>query len=599
MSAATERARFERSIAGRTICQALADTARHHPELPAFTQNGSAMTWGETRQQVLEVAAGFAELGMEPGDVVVLAMGIRTEHVIADLGVVHAGGVPSTVHDTLAADQIAYVASDCAAKFAVLDGQEQLDRWLPVLSELPGLRKIVVVDETACPTGERFISWHELLRIGRDRRTAAIDDRWQALAPDDTLTILYTSGTTGNPKGVIITHRMALYQEAVSSAAASATRGTEVCHIPFTAVSARMFNLYMPVVRGSHTHFCADLAQLPAVLREARPHIFRGVPRDWEQMMATIQAGLGLESEAVAAAMRVGRAYVESHQYGHPSAPELADEFAAADASVLAELRAQIGLDRVLYTMSAGAPLPIEVSRFFAGLGLLILDVYGMTEMTGAVAGNNPLAYKLGTVGRPLPGIELRLAADGEIQVRGAACTPGYLGLPTATAELIDDDGWLHTGDIGVFDADGFLSLVGRKKEIIITANGKNIAPALVENLLKAHPLIGHALVFGDRRPNLVAILTLEIEVAQAWAAARGIGADPVELAQHPTVLAEVESAVAAANARLAPFQQVRAWSLLSARWAAQSGELTSTGKLKRQVVHAKYADTFDAMYSA
>ncbi|MFF3228354.1 AMP-dependent synthetase/ligase [Nocardia suismassiliense] len=600
--AATERAEFERAIAGRTMCDALADTARHHAELPAFTQHGSTITWGETRQRVLAVAAGFAELGMAPNDVVVLAMGNRTEHVLADLGAVHAGGIPSTVHDGLAADQIAYVTRDCGAKYAVLDGQEQLDRWLPVLAGLPELRKVIVVDAAACPPGDLFLSWTELLRIGQRRLAAApIDKRWQALTPESTLTLLYTSGTTGNPKGVIITHRMALYQEAVSSAAASAARSTEVSHIPFTAVSTRMFNLYMPVVRGSHTHFCADLAQLPAVLRAARPHIFRGVPRDWEQMMAVVQARLAREGETatIAEAMRAGRAYVESRQYGRSPTTATAEKFAAADASVLAQLREQLGLDRVLYTMSAGAPLPVEVSRFFAGLGLLILDVYGMTEMTGAVTGNNPVAFKLGTVGRALPGIELRLAADGEIQVRGAARTPGYFGLPTETAELVDSDGWLHTGDLGVLDADGFLSLGGRKKEIIITTNGKNIAPAAVENLLKEHPLIGQALVFGDRRPHLVAVLTLASEVVQAWAATRGLAGGPAELAEHPMVLAEVRSAVAAANARLAAFQQVKAWRVLPRPWSDQSGELTSTGKVKRPVVHAEQAELIAAMYAA
>ncbi len=595
MGVSEDRAEIEKEIEGRTIAHALLETAERHPDAPAFTQGEETLTWGETRRDVLRVASAFAALGLEPGDVVALMMPNRTEHVLADLGAVHAGGTPTTLYATLAPSQVAYVAGNCAAKYAVLDGRDQLDRWLPVLSELPGLRRIIVLND--CPSGdERFLSWSEFLALGDGTCS-----RWRELTPDDTLTVLYTSGTTGAPKGVLVTHRMALYEGEVSNATSDLPEhSVGVSYLPFAHIADRVLSIYLPVLRASHIHFCADPSALAGVLATARPHGFFGVPRVWEKMMAAIQAILGAEQDeakksAVTSAMAAGRAYVESCEYGRRTTPEIQAAFEQADAAVLSPMRALIGLDRVRQTLSAAAPLPIEVARFFAGLGLRILDVYGMTETTGAATANTPAEFRLGTVGRPMPGIELRLDSDGEILLRGTTCTPGYLGLPDATAALLDADGWVHTGDIGEVDADGFLTVVDRKKEIIITAGGENIAPSLIENLLKEHPLIGQALVYGDRRPYVVAVITLDGEVAPVWAAVHGIEGD---LTGHPVVLEEIAAAVDAANTRLARVQQVKRWRLLPAEWTAESEELTPTLKLKRRVIHARYAEEIAALYT-
>ena len=267
---------------------------------------------------------------------------------------------------------------------------------------------------------------------------------------------------------------------------------------------------------------------------------------------------------------------------------------------MLKPIRSLLGLGEAEIVVSAAAPLPPEVGAFFAGLGLRILDVYGMTETTGAFTANTLEEFKLGTVGRPVIGTEVRIAEDGEILTRGPLNTPGYVNLPEQTADLLDDEGWLHTGDIGVLDEDGFLSVIDRKKELIITAGGENVAPAGIENLLVAHPLVGQALAYGDRRPYVVAVLTLDGEVAPAWARARGIEPGSLaELAEHPAVLEAVGEAVAAANQKLARVQQVKAWRLLPLEWTAESEELTPTLKLKRRVVHAKYADIIDSLYAA
>jgi long-chain acyl-CoA synthetase len=303
---------------------------------------------------------------------------------------------------------------------------------------------------------------------------------------------------------------------------------------------------------------------------------------------------------AVTAAMAAGLEYVRASQFGSTADEELTARFAAAEDAVLKPVRSLLGLGQAEIVFSAAAPLPPEVGAFFAGLGLRILDVYGMTETTGAFTANTPDQFRLGTVGRPLPGVELTLADDGEILTRGPLNTPGYLNLADQTAALIDDGGWLHTGDIGTVDEDGFLSVVDRKKELIITAGGENIAPAAVENVMVEHPLIGQALAFGDRRPYVVALLTLDGEVAPGWAAARRISAGSLaELAAHPDVLAEVTAAVAEANQRLARVQQVKSWRLLPVEWTAESGELTPTLKLKRRVVHEKYADAIDTLYGS
>jgi long-chain acyl-CoA synthetase len=608
----THRARLVAGIAGQTLCTRLADTAERYGDLPAYSDrvDGSwqTLTWSRTRQRTLEVAAGFVALGVQPGEVVALMMPNRSEHVLADLGAVHAGAVPTTVYATLAPDQVAFVAANCGAAVAVLDGTDQLGRWQPVLDRLPALRKIIVLDAEACPAGEPYLTWDGFLALGRERLAAdaaGIDRRWRDVTPGDTLTVLYTSGTTGNPKGVIISHAMALYEAAVSDATSGLPEhNVGISYLPFAHIADRVLSIYLPIGRASHIHFCPDPAQLTTVLREVRPNAFFGVPRVWEKIMAGIQAVLGMETDeakkaAVAGAMEVGRAYVSSCEFGGTTSPDLAAAYEQADAAVLSVMRGLLGVERVVHALSAAAPLPVEVARFFAGLGLKILDVYGMTETTGAVTANSNDEFKLGTVGRPFPGVEVRLAEDGEILVRSPTCTSGYLNRPEATAELLDSGGWVHTGDIGELDGDGFLKIIDRKKELIITAGGENIAPSLIENHLKEHPLVGQALAYGDRRPYVVALITLDGEVAPVWAAAHGIDTtDLAALAEHPLVLEEVGKAIEDANARMARVQQVKKWRLLPAEWTAESEELTPTLKLKRRVVHGKYTDAIEALYA-
>ncbi len=599
--------------AGATVAGRLAATVERWGGEAAYSDRDDGgewqtITWAQTRQQALELAAGLIDLGLQAGERVALMLPNRVEHVLADLGVMHAGGVPVTFYATLAADQVRYVAADCEARIAVLDGAAELARWQPVLGDLPGLQKVIVRDPAACPAGDQYLTWAALLARGRDRLAAApeaVAERVAGIDPDDPATVLYTSGTTGNPKGVIITHRSVLYEVATGDVTGFIQPRTRwVSYLPLAHIAERMFTIYLPILDAWHVYFCHNATtDLLATLGAVKPTAFFGVPRVWEKIQAGIQALLAAEQDparraAVDDAMAAGRKYVKSCEFGNTTPDDLAEEFGRADESVLRPIRSLLGLGEATMAVSAAAPLPPDVAEFFAGLGMKILDVYGMTETTGAFTTNTPDAFRLGTVGRPVPGVEVWIADDGEILTRGPLNTPGYLNLPERTAELIDADGWLHTGDIGSLDPDGFLSVVDRKKELIITSGGENISPAAIENLLVAHPLIGQALSFGDARPYVVALLTLDGDVAPAWARAHGIEASSLaELAEEPAVIEAVGEAVADANQHLARVQQVKKWRLLPVEWTAESEELTPTLKLKRRVVHAKYADAIDALY--
>jgi long-chain acyl-CoA synthetase len=609
-----ERAQIEAQTAGLTLCGLLGQTASEYGDQPAYSdRDGDApwqtLTWREFRDQVLRLAAGFVRLGLKPGERVALMLPNRMEHVLADQAVLHAGGVPVTFYATLAPDQIGYVAADCDVRIAVLDGKTEVARWDPLLAGLPGLTTVIVRDADECPADERHLSWAAFAALSDEASASEaageVSRRVDGIGASDPVTLLYTSGTTGNPKGVIITHASVLYEAATAELSGATMKHVRwVSYLPLAHIAERMFTIYLAIYSAGHSYFCHVPTDLVKVVGEVKPTAFFGVPRVWEKIQAGIQALLTMEQDeakraAIAAAMETGREYVMSCQYGSTTSAELAARFAAADESVLRPIKALLGLDEAVNVVSAAAPLPPDVAAFFAGLGMKILDVYGMTETTGAFTTNTPAAFRFGTVGRPVAGIEVKIADDGEILARGPLNTPGYLNLPEQTRDLLDEDGWLHTGDIGTMDDDGFVSVVDRKKELIITSGGENISPAAVENVLVANALIGQALAFGDRRKFVVALLTLDGEVAPAWARARGIEASSLaELAENPVVLEAVRAAVEAANQHLARVQQVKRWQLLPVEWTAESEELTPTFKLKRRVIHNKYADVIDSLYA-
>jgi long-chain acyl-CoA synthetase len=606
----TQRQAIEERIAGLTIPLTLEKVVSERGASPAYSdrigtggQGWRTVTWSEYRTQVLTIASALRHRGLRPGDTLAIMASSRIEHIVVDMAAVHAGATPMSIYATLAPEQVAYVAQHSAPTVVVLEGSDQLERWALALEADSSIHTVVLLEDIEVPDDPRYVRWSDLASTEADLEQ--LETIWRALEPTSPVTILYTSGTTGNPKGVVLTHRNVLF-EATSSLETAAPEGDLiwVSYLPLAHIAERLLGMYVPQILGGHIHLVADPADLLPALVEVRPTRFFGVPRVWEKIKAGVSAMLAAEqnpekAKAVAEAMQVGREYVEARQFGNDVTPELEEWFKRVDATVLGPIRGLLGLDRVEWATSAAAPMPIEVARFFAGLGMRIYDVYGMTETTAAVTAGGPGQFRLGTVGRPLAGIEVKLADDGEILARGPVSTPGYFRQDEATAELIDSEGWVHTGDIGALDEDGFLKIIDRKKEMIITSSGKNIAPSNIENLLKESPIIGHALVFGEARPYCVAVLTLDAEVMPIVAGRMGLGdLSLAELAQHPAVLGMAQQAVDAANERLSRPEQIKAFELLPVEWTAESEELTPTLKLKRRVVHDKYADVLERLYA-
>jgi long-chain acyl-CoA synthetase len=611
----SERARIEEIVAGRTLIDSLAATATARADEPAYsdrhgTEDGwRTLTWSETRERALDVAAALVERGAQAGDHVAIMATNRVEHFLADMGAVHAAATPMSIYNTLSADQVAFIAQESEPTVVVLENADHVARWERALAETPSIHTVVVIDPAARPDREGVETWDDLVAAGaayRETHAAELDARHTALTPDVPATVLYTSGTTGNPKGVVLTHHNVQY-EAISTleAAGLDEPQVQVSYLPLAHIAERVLGLYGPQIQGSHQYAIGDPAQLLATLGEVHPTAFFGVPRVWEKIKTGLSAKLAADPDPanvamVHDAMAAGLAWVEAQELGGTMTPEVEEAYRKADETILGFLKALLGLDKVTWAGSAAAPMPLEVAKFMAGLGLKVFDVYGMTETTGAITANGPQAFRLGTVGRATPGMEVRLGDDGEVLVRGPVVTPGYHRQEEATRALIDADGWVHTGDIGTLDEDGFFSIVDRKKELIITSSGKNIAPSNIENYLKESPIIGHAMAVGDGKPYVVAVLTLDGEIAPLIAQQAGVEfTDLADLARKPQIQAMAQAAVDAANERLSRPEQVKRWALLPTEWTAESAELTPTLKLKRRVVTSNYAEEIAALYSS
>lgn len=601
------RARIEELVGGRTLIDALAGTATAFADEAAYSdkhgpeEGWRTLTWAETRELALDVAAALIEVGVQTGDTVAIMATNRIEHMVADMGGVHAAATPMSIYNTLSPEQVAFIAAEANPKVVIVETQDQLDRWAQALD---GVAQVVAIGDA-----DGGIGWDDFVASGRAYRAAhpdAIEERHAALDPDAPATILYTSGTTGNPKGVVLTHHNVVYEALSTLEAAGLEPGLrQVSYLPLAHIAERVLSLYGPQVVGSHSYCIGDPAELLATLGEVHPTAFFGVPRVWEKIKTGLSAKLAADPnpdgvKLVQDSMAAGLAWVQAQEVGGVMTPEIEAAYKQADEAILGFLKLLLGLDQVTWAGSAAAPMPLEVAKFMAGLGLKVFDVYGMTETCGAVTANGPSGFRLGTVGRATPGMEVKLGEDNEVLVRGPVITPGYHRQEAATRNLIDADGWVHTGDIGTLDEEGFFAIVDRKKELIITSAGKNVAPSNIENYLKESPIVGHAMAIGDNRAYIVAILTLDGEIAPLVAQQLGIETtDLAELSQHPQIRAMAQDAVDKANARLSRPEQVKSWELLPHEWTAESEELTPTLKLKRRVVNEKYADVVTSLYAA
>jgi long-chain acyl-CoA synthetase len=581
-----------RSVGARSLAEAFRLTAEDHGDRVALRTKDDAvsLTWAELRDRVDALAGGLAGLGVRRGDTVALMLSNRPEFHIADLAVMMLGAVPYSIYLTSAPEQIAYVVEDAGSRLAIVEAA--------YAGSLPPLDTVVVLEGAE---GEGTVAWADVEGAdpGFDVEATA-----RAVGPDDLLTLIYTSGTTGPPKGVELVHRNMLAAVASLEQMIQFPDGAKVISwLPSAHIAERAAHHYLPIVYAMTVTCCENPRDVVSYLPEVRPSWFFAVPRIWEKLKAGLEAMLASQPEEqrapAQAALEAAIRKVELEQAGEPVPEGLAATVADADATMFAGLRHMLGLDEVITVNVGAAPTPREVLVFFHAIGVELAELWGMSETCGSGCVNPPGKVRIGTVGPPAPGVEIDLADDGEVLMRAPVVMRGYRNLPDRTVEALDGDGWLHTGDIGEFDDHGYLRIVDRKKELIISAAGKNMSPANIESTLKgASPLIGQVAAIGDGRPYNTALVILDTDFAPAWAAQNGLeGASLESLAGEERMRAAVQAGVDAANARLARVEQIKRFTILPGDWAPGGDELTPTMKLKRRPIAEKYAGEIDAMY--
>ena len=584
-----------------TMCEAFQATAARYPQEVALRTPGGAVTvtWGVYADRVRQIAAGLAGLGVRRGDTVALMVTNRPELHLVDTAALHLGAIPFSVYNTFAAEQIAQVLANAGNRVAVCEEQSA-----PRLLEVT---RGTAVEHVVCVDGhpDGTITLDEMVAGGDPG--FGFEASWRAVQPDDVLTLIYTSGTTGPPKGVEITHAQMLAEVAATEALMPGAIGAGdrlVSYLPMAHIAERGLSHYRGMFSGVQVTSLADAKGLPGALADARPTILFGVPRVWEKLKAGIETLITYEPDqarrqAVQEAFRVAHEHAEAAQAGQVPAG-LAEAYRQADEQVLSKIRQLLGLDQVQLALSGAAPIAPEVLTFMLALGIPVYEVWGMSECSGAGTANPPDAIRIGTVGPAIPGVELKLADDGELLLRGPIVMKGYRNNPAGTAEAIDADGWLHSGDLAAIDEDGYVRITGRKKELIINAAGKNMSPVAIESaVLAASLLIAQVVAVGDQRPYIVALIALDPEAAAAFGAQQGItDPTPAVLADHPAVRAAIGAAVEGANARLSRVEQIKRFAIVPVSWEPGGDEITPTMKIKRHAIIAKYADVIETLYA-
>ncbi len=520
----------------------------------------------------------------------------REEWAIADLAIALAGAVSVPVYPTLTAEQVGHVLVDSGARAAFVEGAEQRD---VVLAESRAdLVRIVVFDAAAVGGDPRVVSLGEL---GRPERAADVAAREAQVRPGDLATIIYTSGTSGQAKGVMLTHGALAHEiEALGSVLPLTARDEQLLFLPLAHVLGRVLLLAALEV-GYATAFARSLAHVLDDLAEVEPTFFASVPRLYEKIHAVAVDNASSEGPVKERlyrwAIRVGAERSAAARSGGWVGPRLAVAHRYADQLVLSKVRARFGR-RLRFAISGGAPLARELAEWFHACGVLVLEGYGLTETCAATHVNRPGAFRFGTVGQPVPGVEVAIAADGEVLLRGPTIMRGYFGQPDATADALDAQGYLHSGDIGRVDADGFLAITDRKKDMIVTAGGKNVAPQNLEAMLQKSPWIEQAVILGDGRKHLVALIALDVAAATRWAREHGRPDDLASLSHDPELRALVEIDVDAVNRKLAKFEAIKRFAILDRELTIEGGELTPTHKVRRKVVEARWASLLDSLYA-
>jgi long-chain acyl-CoA synthetase len=583
-----------------SMAAAFQATAAAHPDAVALRTPDDivSITWRDYAARVQSIAAGLATLGVRRGDTVALMMTNRPEFHLVDAAAFHLGATPFSVYNTSSPEQIAFLFSSAAPRVVVCEGQF-LGQVRGALS-LDQQERVVCVDDAA----DGCATLAEVEVMGD--KDFDFEGAWRAVGPDDVLTLIYTSGTTGDPKGVQITHANMLAEIEGTNVALRAGHGDRVLSfLPSAHIADRWAAHYLQAVCGTQVTCIADRQQLLPEMVTTRPTMFGGVPQMWQKLRAVVEMMIAAEPddsvrEQMQQALLIGRERVQILQAGGHVPAELEAACQEAEARVFAPIRVRLGLDQARVVQSGAAPIALEVVLFFHAIGIPVSDVWGMSELSCVAAMSPPGGVRIGSIGRAIPGVEISLAEDGELIVRGPIVMRGYLDRPDLTAEAIDQDGWLHTGDIGTIDHDGFIRIVDRKKELIINAHGKNMSPANIESAVKAcGTIIGQVVAVGDNRPYNVALIVLDADSATLYAARRGVECDPALLAADPDVLALVQSAVDRANATLSRVEQIKRFALLPTFWEPGTDLVTHTMKLRRRPIAQQYADVIDQLYAA
>ena len=598
-------AEIQAVVEGQTIPSMFVRTAARYADEVALRWRNDDDSWGEWTfadyaERVASAAAGLADKGVGPGTRVVLMLRNVAEFHVLDMAVYFCGGTAISIYNSSSPEQIAYLAGHCEAHLGLVEDIGFLESFLKVRDELPALKHLGVLhNPDALAPGDVF-TYEELLETDPIDLTEAAS----IAQPGDLATIIYTSGTTGPPKGVMITHgNVAWTVESLKRCIDFETYAGKrlVSYLPMAHIAERMTSHYQQAFLGYEVTCCPNPGDVASYAREVRPQLMFGVPRVWEKLHAGVMGALAADPEKAAqfnGAVEAAKPLVDAIDWGTATDEQVA-ACEAMDAAAFANVRAMLGLDQVECAITGAAPIPAELLSWFRAIGVPLSEIYGMSESSGPMTWT-ARRVKAGTVGPAIPGCEVKLAEDdGEIICRGGNVFEGYLNDPEKTAETLDAEGWLHSGDIGTVDEDGYYSIVDRKKELIITAGGKNLSPANLEANLKLIPLVGQACAIGDNRPFVSALVVLDPEVAMAWATSEGIEfTDLNDLAGTPEVRAEIEKGLAEVMAPFNNAERVKQVVILGEEWLPDSEELTPSSKLKRRGVHTKYTDEIESLYA-
>lgn len=570
---------------------------------PAYLEKAGGVwkptTWRTYADEVISAGKAMMALDIEPGDVITILGFNQASWVIADVAAMSVGAVPAGIYATNSPRECHYILDHSESPLLVIEDEEQWQKIAEIRDSLPNLRHVVVMRGGPAVDDPMVLSWEEFNAKGTDVPSEDFDARLAALEADQLATLIYTSGTTGPPKGVMLTHDNLVWTATQAIQATGIGKSdTSVSYLPLSHIAEQIFSIHGPAASGWAVYYAESIPKLADNLKEVQPTVFFAVPRVWERFQAGVQAELGhatgVKAKIAQWAMDVATKTTELRNHGKEPTGVLGAQFKVADKLVLSKVKQALGLSRTVILITSAAPISVEVLEFFGSLDLRIQEVYGQSEDCGPSTMNQSDAIRFGSGGRAFPGAEVRIAEDGEILVKGRNVFAGYYKDPEETAETLVD-GWLHSGDLGEIDEEGFLWITGRKKDIIITAGGKNVAPKPLEGGLKNHSLISEAVVIGDRRKFLSVLVTLDEEAAERYMLEHHLSG-PAHL--DPAVKAEIQQAIDQLNTGFARVEQLKKFAILPRQLSIEGGELTPTLKVKRNKVSEHFADVIDGMYA-